>query len=99
LLSLEHENRRFVAANEILKRDIGEVFDCCPKVNKDLTDLERAKLEEEMTTFARHLLRRSCLKADSSVTAIRAAIAPAPTDAKQAILANKKCFAAASDKP
>jgi hypothetical protein len=33
-----------------MKRDVGEVSNCCPKVKKDLTNMERelAKLKEEM---------------------------------------------------
>jgi hypothetical protein len=47
---LEQENRRLSEANDVVKRDVGEVFDCCPKVKKDLTNLERevAKLKEEI---------------------------------------------------
>jgi regulator of replication initiation timing len=50
---LEQENRRLSAANEMLKRDIGEVSDCCPKRKQDWTTLERevAKLKEEMRTM------------------------------------------------
>jgi prefoldin subunit 5 len=47
---LEHENRRLSEANEVVKRDIRQVSGCCPKVQKDLTNLEQelAKLKEEM---------------------------------------------------
>jgi septal ring factor EnvC (AmiA/AmiB activator) len=49
---LEQENQRLSTANESVRRDVGEVSDCCPKVKKDLTNLEReiAKLKEEMRT-------------------------------------------------
>jgi hypothetical protein len=33
---LEQENRRIAEANEVVKRDIGPVSNCCPKVKKDL---------------------------------------------------------------
>jgi hypothetical protein len=47
---LEKENRRLSEANEVMKRAVGEVSDCCPKVKKDVTNLERelAKLKEEI---------------------------------------------------
>jgi hypothetical protein len=50
---LEQENQRLSEANEVVKRQVGEVSDCCPKVKKDLTNLERelAKLKEEMRTM------------------------------------------------
>jgi hypothetical protein len=32
----EQENRWLSAANEVMKRDVGEFCDCCPKVKKDL---------------------------------------------------------------
>jgi hypothetical protein len=47
---LEQENRRLSAANEAVKRDIGEVSEYRPKVKRDLANLERklAKLAEEV---------------------------------------------------
>jgi ABC-type enterochelin transport system substrate-binding protein len=50
---LEQENQQLTEANEVMKRNIGEVFDCFPKVKKDLTNLERelARLKEEMRTM------------------------------------------------
>jgi chromosome segregation ATPase len=46
---LNQENQRLSAANEVVKRDIGQVSDCCPEVTKDLTNQEQevAKLKEE----------------------------------------------------
>jgi chromosome segregation ATPase len=38
---LEEENRRLSDANEVMKRGIGEVSDCYPKMNEDMTDLKR----------------------------------------------------------
>jgi hypothetical protein len=37
---LEQENQRLSAADEVMKRDFGDVSDCCPKVKKDLIDLQ-----------------------------------------------------------
>jgi predicted nuclease with TOPRIM domain len=50
---LEQENRRLSAANEAMRRDVEEVSDCCPKVKKDLTNLEQelTKLREEITAM------------------------------------------------
>jgi hypothetical protein len=47
---LEEENLRLSAANEAVKRDIGQVSDCCPKVKRDLAALDRelAKLKREI---------------------------------------------------
>jgi chromosome segregation ATPase len=48
--ALEQDNRRLSETNGVAKRDIGQVSDCCPKVKKDLTDLQQelARLKEEM---------------------------------------------------
>jgi hypothetical protein len=38
---LEQETQQLSEANKIMKRDIDEVSKCCPKVRKDLTNLEQ----------------------------------------------------------
>jgi hypothetical protein len=38
---LEQENRRVKEANEAVKRVVGEVSECCPKMKKDLTNMEQ----------------------------------------------------------
>jgi chromosome segregation ATPase len=47
---LEQENRRLSAVNEAVKRGVVKASDCCPKVKRDLKDLEHelTKLREEM---------------------------------------------------
>jgi hypothetical protein len=52
---LEQENRRLSAANEVVKQDIGDVYECCPKVKKDIMNLEweLAKLKDEMRATRR----------------------------------------------
>jgi archaellum component FlaC len=52
---LEQENRQLSTTNEVMKRDIGEVCDCYPKVKKDLTDLQQefTKLKDEIKAVKR----------------------------------------------
>jgi hypothetical protein len=47
---LEHENWRLSEANEVVKRDVGEVLNCAPKVKRAFTNRERelAKVKEAM---------------------------------------------------
>jgi hypothetical protein len=46
---LEQETQQLSGANKIMKRDIGEVSECCQKVRKDFTDLKQklGKLKEK----------------------------------------------------
>jgi hypothetical protein len=37
---LERDDQRLSEANKVVKRYVGEVANCCPKVKKELTDLK-----------------------------------------------------------
>jgi chromosome segregation ATPase len=69
---LEEENRRLSETNEVVKRGIGEVSECCPKVKKNLTILQQelAKLKEEM--------RATTQKAELAPLSAYATVPPAP---------------------
>jgi outer membrane murein-binding lipoprotein Lpp len=75
---LEHENRRLTEGNEVVKRGIGDVSDCRPKVKKDLMNLERelAQLKEEMRA-TRPKAELAPPSADATVTPAPASSAPA----------------------
>jgi hypothetical protein len=50
---LEQETQQFSDTNKIVKRDLSEVSECCPKVRKDFTNLEHklGELKEESRTI------------------------------------------------